>query len=98
MWQRCQYSFAVVWRTAGPGEERRAYIKEWLDDLGRWLEGQPVTANGQTHRLERYPPIGGGRRIRRITRQTAAALDSVDDESHTETWAVVLTALYENEF
>lgn len=94
--QECRYTFAVLWRAIGPSEERRAYIKQWLDDLGRWLEGQPVTEDGQ--RLERYPAIGEGRCIRRIRRASAAALIEADAAHRTETWAATLAVAYDNEF
>jgi len=94
--QTCLYPFAVVYRAAGLSESRKAAVKEWLDDLGRWLEGQPVTLNGVDYTLDDYPAVGS-REIINISRQTPAYLDSVT-EDRTEDWAIQLTTKYTNEF
>lgn len=94
--QTCLYPFAVVYRAAGLSESRKASVKEWLDDLGRWLEGQTVTINDVDYTLDDYPTVGS-RDIIYISRQTPAYLDSVT-EDRVEDWAIQLTTKYTNEF
>lgn len=83
--QVCLYPFVVGFRASGPSEERRAYIKEWLDALGQWLERQ------------QQPTLDGGRKFIGISRTSPAYLDGVTDDL-VETWAIALTAKYENIF
>lgn len=95
--QVCRYPFAVLYRAGGLTEDRRVCAKERLDDLGRWLARQSVTADGRTWRLEAYPPLAGGRRFLDLSFQTPAYLQE-RDEHQTETWAVGLAARYETVF
>ena len=95
--QVCRYPFAVLIRGGGMNEESRASAKERLDMLGRWLQGQRVTVEGQTYALERYPALTGERRFLDFSIQAPAYLYE-RDEHQTETWAVALAARYENIF
>ena len=36
--QVCLYPFCVICRASGTKPKRKADIKEWLDNLGKWLE------------------------------------------------------------
>lgn len=94
--QECSYTFAVVYRGAGLSENRKAAVKEWLDDLGRWLERQEILVNDVGYRLEEYPTIGS-RYITKINRISQANLDSVE-ENKSENWAISINARYINEF
>lgn len=93
--QVCRYPFVVLVCGGGMNEESRAVAKERLDCLGRWLAGQPVRLDEQIYRLERYPPLSGGRRFLDFSVQAPACLYE-RDEHHVETWAVTLAARYEN--
>ena len=95
--QVCRYPFAALYRQAGPGESGRARIKEWLDQLGRWLGRQSVALGGQTYRLETYPALSEGRRLLDFSIQAPAYLYE-RDEHQVETWAVEIAARYENIF
>lgn len=95
--QICQYPFHVVYRAAGLSENRKAAVKEWLDNLGRWLERQTVKIDGKEYRMERYPELSDNRRFLSISRQTPAYLMAVND-NNSEDWAVYITARYLNEF
>ena len=95
--QVCRYPFAVLLRRGGMDEKDKAGVKERLDDLGRWLGRQSVTVNGQARRLTAYPTLSGGRALLDITIQAPAYLYE-RDEHQVETWAVELTARYENIF
>ncbi len=83
--QVCRYPFFVVYRASGLSESRKAAVKEWLDDLGRWLE-----------QLKQYPALSGSRRFLGIERQTPAYLDTVSEQ--TEDWTIYITARYSNNF
>lgn len=95
--QDCVYPFTIYRRVGGPNASRRVKLKEWLDDLGRWLEGQTVSDGETSYTLESYPVLTGTRRIRSIAR-TAPAYLAGTDESGTEDWAVSISVHYTNEF
>lgn len=91
--QVCIYPFIIIFRTKAPNENRRAFIKEWLDNLGRWLEKQ--TVNGQ--KLEVYPLLTGDRKFTKFSRQSPAYLYATTEDK-TEDWAIEVRAEYTNEF
>ena len=95
--QTCQYPFYVIYRAGGLNSDRKRNVKEWLDDLGRWLEGQTITVQSTDCRLEEYPELTGGRNFRAIQRTSVAALNSINN-NNTEDWAIAITARYTNEF
>lgn len=97
VYQLCRYPFTVYYRVAGQSENRKVAVQEWLDLLGRWLEGQVITIGATNYQLASYPAITGGRRFKDIRRQSPAYLESID-ENHIEDWVVSITARYENEF
>lgn len=88
--QICNYPFTVVYRAAGLDEARRAQIKEWLDNLGRWLEGQTITS--ASYKIE-YPELTGDRKILSIRRTTPAYLDSINTNK-SENWAIAISLRY----
>ena len=95
--QVCRYPFVVLYRGGGLSENSRVSAKGRLDTLGRWLGRQPVTICGQTYRLEEYPALPAGRRFLSFSIQAPGYLHE-RDEHQIETWAVALTARYENIF
>lgn len=95
--QICLYPFTVVYRCGGLRESQKVRVKEWLDNLGRWLELQTVTINGNSYTLSGYPALTGTRKIIEIKRQTPAYLYSLN-ENNTEDWAVSVQTRYRNEF
>lgn len=95
--QVCRYPFVVLYRAGGLTEDRRATAKERLDALGQWLGRQSVSLGGKTYRMEEYPALTGGRRLLDFSFQAPAYLHE-RDEHQVETWAVALTARYENIF
>lgn len=95
--QICVYPFYVIYRAAGLTEERKASVKEWLDNLGRWLERQPVEINGEVYRLESYPILKGNREFMSISRQSPSYCQSVNDNK-SENWSIAISARYSNEF
>lgn len=80
--QTCAYAFTVVYRTK---ITNRQYVKEWLDNLGRWIEKQEL------------PLLTDGREFLKIARQTQGYLYNTTDDK-AEDWAISLQATYRHEF
>ena len=95
--QDCLYPFYVIYQKQGLSQNAKVNAKEWLDNLGRWLERQPVIINGQPYQLSNYPELSGQRKFEEVERQSPSYLDSVDDNK-AEKWAVYISARYRNEF
>ena len=90
----CLYPFYIIYRAAGLSENRKANVKEWLDNLGKWLEQKKVLINGTEYQLKELPPLTDGRKFLSIIRQTTAYLDTVN-ENQSENWAIYISARYE---
>ena len=95
--QVCNYPFYVVYRTAADSQNSKIDIKEFLDKLGKWLEKQPVTIDGETQKLSDYPELTEGREITEISRQTPAYLDNTS-EGNVQDWVISLALRYRNIF
>ena len=93
----CLYPFYVIYRASGLSENRKAKVKECLDNLGKWLERKKVMIDGLEYQLEEYPPLTDGRTFLSINRQTPAYLDNVSD-NQTEDWAIYISARYIYEY
>ena len=93
--QVCLYPFFVIYRASGLSENSKVAAKEWLDNLGAWLEKQPVTINGSEYWLDEYPPLTKGRKILSVERQSPGYLDKTN-ENGAEDWAIYISARYEN--
>ena len=78
-------------------ESRKEKVKEWLDNLGRWLERQTVVINETEYKLNDYPNLTRGRTFKNIQRVTPSYLDSIN-ENKAENWAINIVATYKNEF
>lgn len=95
--QTCSYSFFIVYRSGSASPKRKVKIKEFLDSIGKWLEGQQVKINEETVQLKEYPSLSEGRSIKEIRRQTMAYLDS-RTEDNVEDWAIGMNLKYKAEF
>ena len=95
--QVCLYPFYIIYRESGLSEQNRAKVKEWLDNLGKWLEKREITINGKKHQLEEYPILTGDRKFLGISRQTPSYLNEAI-ESMTEDWAISISARYQYEY
>ena len=93
----CLYPFYVIYRASGLNENRKAKVKEWLDNLGKWLEGKKVVIDGAEYQFGNYPPLTDGREFLSINRQTPAYLDTVN-ENKSENWAIYISARYQYEY
>lgn len=90
------YPFMVIYRANGLSESNKVDVKEWLDDLGRWLEGQPIVVDGVTFVIT-LPTLDANRRFISIRRSAPSALNAIND-NQTEDWAISIIARYSNEF
>ena len=95
--QTCDYPFIFIYRASGLSESRKEKVKEWLDNLGRWLEKQPIIVNGKEYHLDEYPTLTRGRKFKRIQRVSPSYLDSINEDK-AENWAINITATYTNEY
>lgn len=96
--QVCAYPFDVVLRCAPKTEAARIRCKELLDAIGRWLERQPITVNGEMHTMDAYPALTeGNRKIRAISRTSPSHLNAVY-QSDVEDWLFSGSLRYENNF
>ena len=98
VYQRCRYSFDVIYRSAPQSDAQKIRVKEFLDGLGRWLEQQPVSINETSYKLETYPEIeSGARKIRKITRVTPAFMMTANPNG-IQDWAISLEMIYQNNY
>lgn len=96
--QVCAYPFDIVLRCAPKTEAARMRSKELLDAIGRWLERQPVTVNGEMHTMDAYPALTeGNRKIRAISRTSPSHLNAVY-QNGIEDWLFSGSLRYENNF
>ena len=96
--QECQYPFSILYCAAPKTEKQRLRIKEFLDTLGKWLELQSVTVDGESVRLDGYPPLdAGNRKITAIARINAAHLNAAY-ENGVEDWGFSAALTYRNEY
>ena len=93
----CNYPFYVICRYGHLNESRKVNMKEWLDNLGRWLEKQTIKVGDMEHTLIDYPYLTGNREIIEIRRTTPATLNAIND-NNTEDWAITITARYRNQY
>ena len=95
--QVCLYPFTIVYRSAPKTDIQKIRIKEFLDALGKWLELQTVTIDGNEHKLLEYPTLEQGRIIKSIARTSPAHLDAAYDDG-VEDWTIAAALRYEAEF
>ena len=95
--QLCSYPFYIVYRTASVSQNSKIDIKEFLDNIGKWLEKQPIKIGDETYKLESYPEITNGRKIESISRQTPSYLDTSNDND-VQDWVISMDLQYRNIF
>ena len=95
--QVCLYPFYIIYRESGLSEQSRAKVKEWLDNLGKWLERKEITINDKKCQLMEYPTLTGERKFLGISRQTPSYLVEAT-ESMAEDWAISISARYQYEY
>lgn len=95
--QVCLYPFYIIYRESGLSEQNRAKVKEWLDNLGKWLEKKEISISDKKYQLTEYPTLTGERKILSISRQTPSYLNEAT-ENMTEDWAISISARYQYEY
>lgn len=95
--QVCLYPFYIIYRESGLTEESRAKVKEWLDNLGKWLEKREISISDKKYQLTEYPTLTGERKFLKISRQTPSYLADAT-ENMAEDWAISITAQYQYEY
>lgn len=94
--QTCSYGFLVVSRIKSSSANKKER-KEWLDDLGRWLEKQEIKVGDEIHKLVNYPQLEGDKEFISFKRSTQSYLyGTTEDKS--EDWAISISATYRNEY
>ena len=93
--QTCNYPFVVLYRAGAMTATNKISAKEWLDQLGRWLEKQPITVDGETYQIAEYPTLSENRKFTQISRTTPATLNDILT-NNVEEWAISITAQYRN--
>lgn len=95
--QKCRYPFDVVYRAAPRSDAQRLRIKEFLDTMGAWLEGQPVTIDGIPYQMSGWPSLGSGERaVQSISITAPAHLDNAYQDK-VEDWTFAAELIYKNE-
>lgn len=95
--QVCLYPFYIIYRESGLTEQNKAKVKEWLDNLGKWLEKKEVLIGDTKYQLEEYPILTGERKFLEISRQTPGYLSNTN-ENMSEDWAISISARYQHEY
>lgn len=95
--QLCAYDIGLVCREYGQNESRKIGAKDLIDNVGAWLEQQPVTVGGTSYTLDSYPALSGQRQIRRIERMSAAAIEAATEDGGT-VWSISVRVSYRNEY
>lgn len=94
--QSCQYPFFIVYRTSASQKENyKLTIVEFLETMGKWLSGEPVSIKGTEFQLGKYPDMIQGRKITEITWDNVYATDPKDD---VQDWVLPVTVKYTNTF
>lgn len=96
MHQVCQYPFIVVYRTASEKERQKISVQKFLDNLGKWICREPVTIGGIEARLDSFPELSKGRKIKRITRDNSYGTQP--QENGVQDWLLPITVRYEYEW
>jgi hypothetical protein len=94
---QCAYPFNIIYRAAAKTETQKLAIKEFLDTLGRWLEQQPITVNGETIQLHEYPELDEGRIITSIARNSPGHLSAAYQDG-VEDWLISAVLRYKYEY
>lgn len=96
VYQQCQFPFFVVYRSGASTEFQKMNVTQFLDNLGAWISGEPVTVDGNAYRLTDYPALDGARKIERITRSNTYAMEK--NENRTQDWVLPVSVSYTHTF
>lgn len=94
--QQCVYPFIIMVRSGGTREKRKIYIKDFLDNLGRYLEGQPITIGEQTYVMDK-PVLDEPMEFIKLERTTNSYMLE-PNEDNMEDWVINVQLHYKNKF
>ena len=94
--QECQFPFFLVYRSASTRPPQKVRIQTFMDSIGKWICKEPAEVDGETVRLDEYPELANGRKIKRITRQNSYGIEP--DAKGVQDWLLPVTVTYTNEF
>lgn len=83
--QKCQYAFQIYRTAKGLSENNQIRYKEFLDNMGVWLQGL------------NYPAMAEGMKMDSIKPSNTSALYMRED-NQSEAWMIPITATYIREF
>ena len=92
--QLCQYPFVLIKRSMATSEKQKIKVKELLDDIGRWLERQPVYLDGEAVQMPPYPELTNGRKIKSVKRTAPSYVDAMYEKGLTD-WLIPIVVSYE---
>lgn len=91
------YPFNLVYRAALKTEAQRVKVKEMLDNIGKWLQRQPVIVSGAEVQLSGYPDLTSGGVITSIERTGQSYLFGAYDNG-IEDWVLPCVIKFDVEF
>lgn len=94
--QTCQFPFFIVYRTASVRAAQKIKVQTFLDSIGKWICKEPAMVGDTEYRLERYPDLAGGRKIKRVTRSNSYGL--TPDAKGVQDWLLPVQVEYTNEY
>lgn len=94
--QECVYPFVVMMRSGGTREKRKIFIKDLLDNIGRYLEGQPITIEDTTYTMDK-PELEDPMEFKKIERTTNSYMLEPNSDN-TEDWVINIQLHYNNNF
>lgn len=94
--QQCVYPFVVMVRSGGTKEKRKIYIKDFLDNIGRYLEGQPIVIEDTTYTMPK-PVLDEPMEFKKIERTTPSYMLEPNNDN-TEDWVIGIQLHYNNNF
>ena len=94
--QQCVYPFIVMVRSGGTREKRKIYLKDLLDNIGRYLEGQPINIDGTTYVINK-PILEPPMEFKKLERTTPSYMLEPNTDN-TEDWVINIQLHYTNKF
>lgn len=94
--QECVYPFIVMCRSGNTREKRKILIKDFLDNVGRYLEGQPIVIDGTTYTMTK-PILSEPMKFEKIERTTNSYMLEPNNDN-LEDWVINIQLHYKNKF
>jgi len=92
------YPFNLVYRAALKTEAQRVKIKEMLDNIGKWLQRQPIIVSGAEVQLSNYPVLTTSGGVITSIERTGQAYLYGAFENGIEDWVLPCVLKFDVEF